>query len=152
MIPLCVVSKLIMQVKRLVYRAVGSKNVTVPLIAYNNERATVAIVQRAIKSFTSSQKIAPISWINPYCTCTRRFNVNDLYLKIDQKVVRTWPDRLLLPCTSIGYINSMFIVPWMKHYNLQEACFWQIYNCFFTLCYPTMFTLITSVTGMTVRN
>ena len=30
-----------MQVKRLVYRAVGSKNMTVPPIAYNNERATV---------------------------------------------------------------------------------------------------------------
>ena len=66
------------------YRAVGSKYVMVRLIAYNNERAAG---ERA-------------RMLNKLLLRMRTMNFDDLYLKIDQKVVRLWPDqpdRLLRP-------------------------------------------------------
>ena len=59
-----------MQVKHLVYRAVGSKNVTVPLMAYNNERATVVstesykIIYKQPKICTNFINKSPIAYAN----------------------------------------------------------------------------------------
>ena len=84
-------------------RAVGSKNVVVRLIDYHNERTTGVSVE-SYKNLL--QTVQELHWLDEKPLLRMRTkNFDDLYLKIDQKVVRPWPDQpdqLLRPCMHKG--------------------------------------------------